>query len=475
MLITGEALAATAGGSFGWPRELAGQRMRLGLADRGSTALGIRARRQRGRPPARPEGLARGDRRRGRRALRVPALVGAPRARRTARRSRRPRSRRAHAPPHRGGKGRGIAMTHAASGSTKLHRLDARRGDGMAFDEIIYEKKHHTELRGRHRARHHQQARQAQHHDAPHRRRDVPRASTTRITIRRSASSVGGGGRQAFRHRRRRRVGALGPPRRVLQPLPAQLASSVCRASPCIAQVQGYCLGGHNHMAYVCDFTIAADNRDLRPGRAARSRSPADGYFVPFLTKVVGHKKAREMWMLCRRYPALEALDMGLVNRVVPLDRLEAEVDAWCGELFLASPGCLEVLKAAFDQEMDGYQGARCDLEQPLPRLVRHAGGKGRRERLRREAEAALLRAPRARGSGASEARRGSTRTPPRRSEDDATALACARSEALVRRAPTSAAPASDQLLDRPEPRRPAARPEILIRRTSRGISPGRP
>jgi naphthoate synthase/2-ketocyclohexanecarboxyl-CoA hydrolase len=123
---------------------------------------------------------------------------------------------------------------------------------------------------------------------------------------------------------------------------------------PVIAQVQGYCLGGHNHMAYVCDFTIAADNAIF--GQAGpRVSSPADGYFVPFLTKVVGHKKAREMWMLCRRYPALEALDMGLVNQVVPLDRLEAAVDAWCSELFLASPGCLEVLKAAFDQEMDGY------------------------------------------------------------------------------------------------------------------------
>lgn len=123
---------------------------------------------------------------------------------------------------------------------------------------------------------------------------------------------------------------------------------------PVIAQVQGYCLGGHNHMAYVCDFTIAAE--DAIFGQAGpRVSSPADGYFVPFLTKVVGHKKAREMWMLCRRYTASEALDMGLVNRVVPRDRLEAEVDAWCADLFLASPGCLEVLKEAFDQEMDGY------------------------------------------------------------------------------------------------------------------------
>lgn len=69
----------------------------------------------------------------------------------------------------------------------------------------------------------------------------------------------------------------------------------------------------------------------------------------------VGAKKAREMWMLCRRYTAAEALEMGLVNKVVPADDLEAEVDAWCEELLAVSPGCLEILKAAFDQEMEGY------------------------------------------------------------------------------------------------------------------------
>jgi len=124
---------------------------------------------------------------------------------------------------------------------------------------------------------------------------------------------------------------------------------------PVIAQVQGYCLGGHNHMAYCCDFTIAADTAKF--GQAGpKVSSPADGFFVPYLTKVVGAKKAREMWMLCRRYPADQALDMGLVNSVVPLDELEAEVDRFCEELLAVSPGCLEILKAAFDQEMDGYQ-----------------------------------------------------------------------------------------------------------------------
>jgi naphthoate synthase/2-ketocyclohexanecarboxyl-CoA hydrolase len=123
---------------------------------------------------------------------------------------------------------------------------------------------------------------------------------------------------------------------------------------PVLAAVQGYCLGGHNHMAYCCDFTIAAENAVF--GQAGpRVSSPADGFFVPYLTKVVGAKRAREMWMLCRRYPADQALQMGLVNRVVPLDALEGEVDQWCEELLSVSPGCLEILKAAFDQEMEGY------------------------------------------------------------------------------------------------------------------------
>ncbi|RLQ21081.1 1,4-dihydroxy-6-naphthoate synthase [Seongchinamella sediminis] len=124
---------------------------------------------------------------------------------------------------------------------------------------------------------------------------------------------------------------------------------------PVIAQVQGYCIAGHNHMAYCCDFTIAADNAIF--GQAGpKVSSPADGFFVPYLTKVVGAKKAREMWMLCRKYPADEALQMGLVNTVVPLEQLEAEVDQWCEEMLAKSPGCLEVLKASFDQEMDGYK-----------------------------------------------------------------------------------------------------------------------
>jgi naphthoate synthase/2-ketocyclohexanecarboxyl-CoA hydrolase len=123
---------------------------------------------------------------------------------------------------------------------------------------------------------------------------------------------------------------------------------------PVLAQVQGYCLGGHNHLAYCCDFTIAADDASF--GQAGpKVSSPADGFFVPYLANVVGAKKAREMWMLCRRYPASQALAMGLVNEVVPRAELEAAVDRWCEDMLRLSPGCLEILKASFDQMMDGY------------------------------------------------------------------------------------------------------------------------
>jgi naphthoate synthase len=134
------------------------------------------------------------------------------------------------------------------------------------------------------------------------------------------------------------------PPNRLLRLSP----------KPVIALVQGYCIGGHNHLAYCCDFTIAAENAVF--GQAGpRVSSPADGSFVPYLVSVVGAKRAREIWMLCRRYKAAEALGMGLVNAVVPLEALEAEADKWCEELLSVSPGCIEILKESFDRELDRY------------------------------------------------------------------------------------------------------------------------
>jgi len=123
--------------------------------------------------------------------------------------------------------------------------------------------------------------------------------------------------------------------------------NQIC-SKPVIAAVKGWCIGGGNWWAYMCDLTIAADNAKFGQN-GPRVSSPADGYLIPYLTWVVGAKKAREMWMLCRRYSAQEALQMGLINTVVPLDKLDEEVDKWCEEILSLSPSCIEILKAAFD------------------------------------------------------------------------------------------------------------------------------
>lgn len=125
----------------------------------------------------------------------------------------------------------------------------------------------------------------------------------------------------------------------------------MCR-KPVIAMVQGFCIGASHHLAYCCDFTIAADTAVFGQN-GPRVSSPADGFILPYLVRVVGAKKAREIWMLCRRYSAFEALEMGLVNAVVAPSRLEEEVDKWCEEMLNLSPGCLEILKASFDAEID--------------------------------------------------------------------------------------------------------------------------
>ncbi len=121
---------------------------------------------------------------------------------------------------------------------------------------------------------------------------------------------------------------------------------------PVIARVNGYCIGGGNHMAYHADFTIASENAQFSQV-GPRIGSPASGSWVSYLVHVVGAKKAREMWMLCRRYSAQEALQMGLVNAVVPYDKLDEEVDNWCRELMAKSPSCLKILKASFLAEYE--------------------------------------------------------------------------------------------------------------------------
>ncbi len=116
---------------------------------------------------------------------------------------------------------------------------------------------------------------------------------------------------------------------------------------PVIARVNGYSIGGGNHLAYFCDFTIASE-RAVFSQVGPRVGSPASGHWVSYLVHVVGAKKAKEIWMLCRRYSAQEALEMGLVNTVVPHEELDDEVDRWCTELLQKSPACLKILKASF-------------------------------------------------------------------------------------------------------------------------------
>jgi dihydroxynaphthoic acid synthetase len=143
--------------------------------------------------------------------------------------------------------------------------------------------------------------------------------------------------------------------RQVLEPYMLHLTVSRC-SKPVIAQVNGYAVGGGNHLAYFCDFTIAAEHA-IFGQNGPRVGSPAGGPIVSYLARVIGHKRAREMWMLCRRYTAAQALDWGLANAVVPLAGLDAEVGRWCEELLALSPTCLRILKASFVAEFEQILG----------------------------------------------------------------------------------------------------------------------
>lgn len=140
---------------------------------------------------------------------------------------------------------------------------------------------------------------------------------------------------------------------------------------PVIAAVRGWCIGGGHHLAYCCDFTIATE--DARFGQnGPRVGSPADGFRVAYLTRVVGAKKAREIWMLARKYNATEALDMGLVNAVVPAGQLDAEVEKWCQEILALSPTCLRVLKASFNADFDYLRSSIHRYERMIATLAFH-------------------------------------------------------------------------------------------------------
>jgi naphthoate synthase len=125
---------------------------------------------------------------------------------------------------------------------------------------------------------------------------------------------------------------------------------------PVVAMIAGYAIGGGHVLHLVCDLSIAADN--ARFGQVGPRVGSFDGGFgASLLASLVGPKKAKEMWFLCRRYDARQALEMGLVNIVVPLDALEDETVAWCREMLAMSPFALRLVKASFNAGEDGFSG----------------------------------------------------------------------------------------------------------------------
>jgi len=125
---------------------------------------------------------------------------------------------------------------------------------------------------------------------------------------------------------------------------------------PVVAMVAGYAIGGGHVLHLVCDLTIAAEN--ARFGQVGPRVGSFDGGFgAGLLASLVGPKKAKEIWFLCRQYSAQEALQMGLVNAVVPLERLEQETVGWCLEMLALSPFALRMLKASFNAAEDGLAG----------------------------------------------------------------------------------------------------------------------
>lgn len=125
---------------------------------------------------------------------------------------------------------------------------------------------------------------------------------------------------------------------------------------PVVAMVAGWAIGGGHVLHVICDLSIAAEN--ARFGQTGPKVGSFDGGFgASYLARIVGQKKAREIWFLCDQYDAQEALDMGLVNKVVPLDKLEETTVAWCEKMLEKSPIALRMLKSAFNAELDGQAG----------------------------------------------------------------------------------------------------------------------
>ena len=158
------------------------------------------------------------------------------------------------------------------------------------------------------------------------------------------------GGDSADKKSERALRGALG--------VPAEEIHSLIRdvPKPVIAKVNGFAIGGGHVLATVCDLTIASENSTFgQVGPKVGSVDP--GWGTAYLARIVGEKKAREIWYLCRRYSAQEALEMGLVNRVVPEAELDAEVAKWCAEIIERSPTAITIAKRAFNAGSENIRG----------------------------------------------------------------------------------------------------------------------
>ncbi|MEW5850701.1 MAG: 1,4-dihydroxy-2-naphthoyl-CoA synthase [Myxococcota bacterium] len=148
-------------------------------------------------------------------------------------------------------------------------------------------------------------------------------------------------------------VGNDGVPRLNVLDLQKQIRSL---PKPVVAMVAGYAIGGGHVLHVVCDLTIAAEN--ARFGQTGPKVGSFDGGFgASYLASVIGQKRAREIWFLCREYDAKQALQWGLVNVVVPLEKLEEETVAWCRDMLSKSPMALRLLKSAFNAGLDGQAG----------------------------------------------------------------------------------------------------------------------
>ena len=124
---------------------------------------------------------------------------------------------------------------------------------------------------------------------------------------------------------------------------------------PVIAKVQGYAIGGGNVLATICDLTIASENAQFgQVGPRVGSVDP--GWGTAYLSRLVGEKRAREIWFLCRRDTAAEAYEMGLVNKVVPADQLDAEVESWCREILALSPTAIAIAKRSFNADSENIR-----------------------------------------------------------------------------------------------------------------------